>query len=97
MKLKAEVSPKAVELVINSAFYYMREHADTENKQPFINILHQCIQKVVIVKTPGHQPASLEVHDRIAGILRRHRGRNDTGEAVRGAQAARSSGEASRR
>jgi len=47
----------------------MREHADTETKQPFINILHQCIQKVVIVKTPGNQPASLEVHDRIAGIL----------------------------
>ncbi|WP_210265769.1 hypothetical protein, partial [Agrobacterium larrymoorei] len=27
-KLKAEVSTEAVELVINSAFYYMREHAD---------------------------------------------------------------------
>lgn len=35
-KLKAEVNPEAVELVINSAFYYMREHADTEMKQPFI-------------------------------------------------------------
>ncbi|SON54539.1 hypothetical protein HDIA_0998 [Hartmannibacter diazotrophicus] len=33
-KLKAEVSPQAVELTINSAFYYMREHADAETKQP---------------------------------------------------------------
>ena len=68
-KLKAEVSPEAVELVINSAFYYLREHADTETKQPFINLVRQFIQKVVIGKTPGHQPASLEVHGRIASIL----------------------------
>ncbi|GGG20839.1 hypothetical protein GCM10010924_57820 [Rhizobium wenxiniae] len=68
-KLKAEVSPEAVELVINSAFYYMREHADTETKQPFINLVRQFVQKVVIGKTPGHQPASLEVHGRIALIL----------------------------
>ncbi|MBB3139078.1 hypothetical protein FHS26_006859 [Rhizobium pisi] len=68
-KLKAEVSPQAVELIINSAFYYMREHADSETKQPFINIVRQSIQKVVIAKTPGHQPASLEVHGRIASIL----------------------------
>ncbi|CCM78298.1 hypothetical protein [Rhizobium mesoamericanum] len=58
-----------VELVINSAFYYMREQADTETKQPFINIVRQFIQKVVIGKTPGHQPASLEVHGQIASIL----------------------------
>jgi hypothetical protein len=68
-KLKTEVSPQAVELVINSAFYYMREHADAATKQPFINIVRQFIQKVVIGKTPGHQPASLEVHGRIASIL----------------------------
>ncbi|MGY5811704.1 recombinase family protein [Rhizobium sp. LEGMi198b] len=68
-KLKAEVSPQAVELIINSAFYYMREHADSETKQPFVNIVRQFIQKVVIGKTPGHQPASLEVHGRIASIL----------------------------
>ncbi|MXN54359.1 hypothetical protein GR158_25000 [Shinella sp. AETb1-6] len=38
-KLKAEVSPEAVELVINSAFYYLREHGNTETKQPFINLV----------------------------------------------------------
>ncbi len=96
-KLKAEVSPEAVELTINSAFYYMREHAGAETKQPVINLVQQFVQKVVIGKTPGHPPASLEVHGRIAGILRRHGDRNDTGEAIRGTQAARSSGEASRR
>ena len=68
-KLKAEVSPEAVELIINCAFYYMREHADTETKQRFINIVRQFIQKVVISKTPGHQPASLEVHGRTADIF----------------------------
>ncbi|TBD88116.1 recombinase family protein [Rhizobium ruizarguesonis] len=68
-KLKAEVSPESVELIINSASYYMREHADAETKQPFINIVRQFIQKVVIGKTPGHQPASLEVHGQIASIL----------------------------
>lgn len=68
-KLKAEVSPQAVELVINSALYHMREHADAETKQPFITIVRQFIQKVVIGKTPGHQPASLEVHGQIASIL----------------------------
>ncbi|MBB4483397.1 hypothetical protein [Rhizobium etli] len=68
-KLKAEVSPEAVELIINSVSYYIREHADAETKQPFINIVRQFIQKVVIGKTLGHQPASLEVHGRIASIL----------------------------
>lgn len=58
-----------VELVINSAFYYMREQADTETKQPFINIVRQFMQKVVIGKTPGHQSASLDVRGRIASIL----------------------------
>jgi hypothetical protein len=47
----------------------MREHADTETKQPLINIVRQFIQKVVIGKTLGHQPASLEVHGLIASIL----------------------------
>lgn len=63
------MSPEAVELIINSVSYYIREHADAETKQPFINIVRQFIQKVVIGKTPGHQPASLEVHGRIASIL----------------------------
>jgi hypothetical protein len=52
-KLNAEVSPEAVELVLNSAFYYRRKHADTEVKQPFINIVRQLIQKVVIGKPPA--------------------------------------------
>ena len=47
----------------------MREHADTETKQPSINLAQQFIQKVVIGWTPGNQPASLEVHGRISGIL----------------------------
>ncbi len=68
-QLKAEVNPETVELIINTLIYYMREHADTEAKQPFIRIVREFIQKVVIGRTPGHQPASLEVHGRIASIL----------------------------
>ncbi len=53
-KLKAEVSPEAVELVINSACYYMRVLVDVETKQPLINIVRELIQKVVIGKPLGH-------------------------------------------
>ncbi len=31
--------------------------------------VHQFIQTVVIGKTPGRQPATLEVHDRIASVM----------------------------
>ncbi|QCJ00388.1 hypothetical protein [Agrobacterium larrymoorei] len=84
-------------MVINSAVYNMREHADTETKQPFINIMRQFTQKVVIGKTSCHQLASLEVDGRIASIFGGDGGGDDPGEAIRGAQAARLSGEASRR
>ena len=36
---------------------------------PFAKIVRQLIQKVVIGKTPGHQPASLQVHGLIGSIL----------------------------
>jgi DNA invertase Pin-like site-specific DNA recombinase len=68
-KLQSEVTPESVELIINAAWYMMREHADNETKQQFVSMVRQFIQKVVIGKTPGHQPASLEVHGRIASIL----------------------------
>jgi hypothetical protein len=67
--LKADVSPEAVELIINSVSYYIREHADAEAKQPFINIVRDLIQTVVIGKDARPQPATLEVHGRIASIL----------------------------
>lgn len=56
-------------MILNTILYAVREHADKETRQPFINLVRQFIQKVVIGKTPGHQPASLEVHGRIASIL----------------------------
>lgn len=31
--------------------------------------IHQFVQKVVIGKTPGHQPPTLQVHGQIASIL----------------------------
>ena len=38
-------------------------------KQPLIGIIRQLIQKVVINRTAGREPAALEVHGRIASIL----------------------------
>jgi hypothetical protein len=34
-KIQSEVTPESVELIINAAWYVMREHADNETKQPF--------------------------------------------------------------
>jgi hypothetical protein len=69
LRLQQQINPEAVEIVLNTILYAVREHADKETRQPFINLVRQFIQKVVIGKTPGHQPASLEVHGRIASIL----------------------------
>ncbi len=49
--------------------YLMRDHADMPTKQPLIGIIQQLIQKVVINRTAGREPAALEVHGRIASIL----------------------------
>ncbi|WP_026617462.1 hypothetical protein [Ensifer aridi] len=91
--MKAEVSPEAVELILNSACYHMREHADTETKQPFINIVRQFIQKVVIGRTPG-PPAGIPGRPRPDRLDPCRHGSGDHGEAVRGAATPRLSGKA---
>lgn len=42
---------------------------DRELTQRFMPLVRSVIQKVVISKTPGHQPARLEVHGHIAGVM----------------------------
>ncbi len=58
-----------VRTVIHSMIYLMRDHADMATKQPLIGNIRQLIQKVVINRTAGREPAALEVHGRIASIL----------------------------
>ena len=67
--LRAQINPETVQHIVDSLLFYLRDHADTTTKQPFVDLVRQFVQKVVIGKTPGHQPASLEVHGRIASIL----------------------------
>ena len=58
-----------VEVAIRKLLFLARNDGDEHAKQPFINIVRQFIQKVLIGKTPGHQPASLQVHGDIANIM----------------------------
>ena len=67
--LRAQINPDGVQRIIDMLVFYLRDHTDTATKQPFIDMVRQFIQKVVIGKTPGHQPATLQVHGRIASIL----------------------------
>ncbi len=44
-------------------------NADEDAKQRLMPIVRDLIQTVVIGKTPGHQPASLQVHGDIGSIM----------------------------
>ena len=68
-QLREEINEETVRTVIHSMIYLMRDHADMPTKQPLIAIIRQLIQKVVINRTAGREPAALEVHGRIASIL----------------------------
>ena len=67
--LRDEINEDTVRKVIHTMLYMMRDHADTQTKQPLIGIIRQLIQKVVIASTPGRLPPALEAHGRIALIL----------------------------
>ncbi len=47
----------------------MRDAADKDLKQRYITMIRMLVQKVVVGPTPGHQPAELAIHGRIASIL----------------------------
>jgi hypothetical protein len=55
------VSPKLI--------FLARNNADEAVKQRLMRIMRDLIQTVVIGKTPGHQPANVQVHDDIAHIM----------------------------
>jgi hypothetical protein len=46
-----------------------RSNADEQAKCRLVPLVRDLIQTVVIGKTPGHQPASLQVHGDIANII----------------------------
>jgi DNA invertase Pin-like site-specific DNA recombinase len=68
-KLQAEVTPSAVEKITHMALHILRDKIAADEKQRYIDVIRMLVQNVVIGKTPGHQPAELTVHGRIASIL----------------------------
>jgi hypothetical protein len=69
VELRKQINPEAVRQIMALVLFYMRGGMDTDTIQPLIAITRRFIQKVVICKTPGHQPAFLEVHGLISSIL----------------------------
>ncbi len=68
-KLKAQFNPANTELAIRELIFLARNNADEQAKRRLMPIVRDLIQTVVIGKTPGHQPAALQVHGDIANIM----------------------------
>jgi flagellar biosynthesis chaperone FliJ len=68
-KLKAQFNPASMEIAIRKLLFLARYNADEHAKQRLMPIVRDLIQRVVIGKTPGHQPATLQVHGSIANIM----------------------------
>ncbi|MCZ4091725.1 hypothetical protein [Sinorhizobium psoraleae] len=68
-KLKAQFNPANIEISIRKLLFLARNNADEHVKQRLMRIVRDFIQTVVIGKTPGHQPASLQVHGSTANIM----------------------------
>ena len=68
-KLKQQFNPTNVEVAIRKLLFLARNNGNEEAKQHLMPIVRDLIQTVVIGKTPGQQPASLQVHGSIANIM----------------------------
>ncbi len=68
-KLRSELNPEAVQQIMSIVLFHMTKDLDAETMQPFIVMIRRFVQKVVIAKTPAHQPAELAVHGHIVSIL----------------------------
>ncbi|WP_049768473.1 recombinase family protein [Brucella anthropi] len=62
-------NPQETEMAMRQFMRMARKGTDEDAKRALMPIVRQLVQKVVIGKTPGHQPASLQVHGLIAAIL----------------------------
>ncbi|WP_245289979.1 hypothetical protein [Neorhizobium galegae] len=67
--LKAQFDPANTEIAIRKLIFLARNNADEQAKRRLMPIVRDLIQTGVIGKTPGHQPASLQVHGDIANIM----------------------------
>ena len=68
-KLKAQFNPANTEIAVRKLIFLARNNADEQAKRRLMPIVRDLIQTVVIGKTPGHQPAALQVHGDIANIM----------------------------
>ncbi|WP_348627207.1 recombinase family protein [Rhizobium sp. TH135] len=68
-KLKTQFNPANIGIAIRKLIFLARNNADEAAKRRLMPIVRDLIQTVVIGKTPGHQPASLQVHGDIANIM----------------------------
>jgi hypothetical protein len=68
-RLKQQFNPADVEVAIRKLLSLARNNGDEEAKQRLMPIVRDLIQTVVIGKTPGHQPATQQVHCSIANIM----------------------------
>ena len=68
-ELRRRHNPEETEMAMRQFMMVARKGKNEEAKRMLMPIVRQLVQKVVIGKTPGHQPASLQVHGLIASIL----------------------------
>ncbi|WP_454284811.1 recombinase family protein [Rhizobium leguminosarum] len=68
-KLRAQFNPANTEIAIRKLIFLARNNADEQAKRRLMPIVRDLIETVVIGKTPGHQPAALQVHGDIANIM----------------------------
>jgi DNA invertase Pin-like site-specific DNA recombinase len=68
-ELKQRHNPAQTELRMRHFFLQARRGKNDDAKRQVMPIVRSLVQKVVIGKTPGHQPATLEVHGLISSIL----------------------------
>ncbi len=68
-ELRRRHNPEETEMAMRQFMLMARRGKNEEAKRMLMPIVRQLVQKVVVGKTPGHQPASLQVHGLIASIL----------------------------
>jgi site-specific DNA recombinase len=67
--LRQRHNPDQTELRMRHFMLMARKGDNEDAKRQLMPIVRHLVQRVVIGKTPGHQPASLQVHGLIASIL----------------------------
>ncbi|OJF89905.1 hypothetical protein [Pararhizobium antarcticum] len=68
-KLKGQFNPANIEIDIRKLLFWARNNRNEQATQRLMPIVRDLIQTAVIGQTPGHQPASLQVHGSIAHIM----------------------------